>query len=208
MAFPEDVLTEDEHVVLHLHPHWRALVRPVGVLVLAVAVVVAGAFLLPDGGRIVWYVLTGLALLAVLRFALWPFLVWRTTHYLFTNERVLLQHGVFSRERRDIPLGRINDHSMNQRVVDRIFGSGTLTIESAGERGQSVLPHVPGVGQVQTTLYELVEADHDRRSLDDGELREILTETLDGRPVGERPARADGKRAGRAPRADQSPSAG
>ena len=89
---------------------------------------------------------------------LWPFLVWRTTHYLFTNERVLLQQGVFSRDRRDIPLARVNDHSMNQRFIERLLGCGTLTIESAGERGQSVLADMPGVGQVQTTLYELVEA--------------------------------------------------
>ena len=46
MAFPEDVLTEDEHVVLHLHPHWKALIRPIAVLVLAIAAVVAGALLL------------------------------------------------------------------------------------------------------------------------------------------------------------------
>ncbi|GGL90955.1 MULTISPECIES: PH domain-containing protein [Micromonospora] len=177
MAFPDDVLIEDEQVVLHLHPHWRALIRPVAVVVAAVAVVVAGGILLPaDGGRIVWYVLIGLALLAVLRLAGWPFLVWQTTHYLFTDQRVLLQHGVFSRDRRDIPLARINDHSMSQRLVERMFGCGTLTIESAGERGQSVLVDVPRVGQVQTRLYELIEADHDRRTLDDGELREILAE--------------------------------
>ncbi|WP_434742877.1 PH domain-containing protein [Micromonospora sp. SH-82] len=184
MAFPEEVLTEDEHVVLHLHPHWRALTRPVAVLVLVVAVPSAAAILLPDGGGrwIIWAVLTGLAMVALLKWSLWPFMVWRSTHYLFTNERVLLQRGVLSRDRRDIPLGRINDHSMNQGVVDRLFGSGTLTVESAGERGQSVLPDVPDVGHVQTKLYELIEADHDRRTLDDGELREALAETFEGRP--------------------------
>ncbi|HEY0698924.1 MAG TPA: PH domain-containing protein, partial [Micromonospora sp.] len=89
-------------------------------------------------------------------------------------ERVLLQEGVFSRQRRDIPLGRINDHAMSQRFVERMLGCGTLTIESAGERGQSVLAAVPGVEKVQTTLYELVEADRDKHTVGDGELREIL----------------------------------
>lgn len=104
MAFPEDVLTEDEHVVLHLHPHWKAVVRPVLVLVLAVAAVVAGWILLPDGdaATVALYVLAGLAAVLVLWLGLWPFLVWRSTHYLFTNERVLLQQGVLSRDRRDI----------------------------------------------------------------------------------------------------------
>ncbi|GIJ25963.1 hypothetical protein Vqi01_11250 [Micromonospora qiuiae] len=178
MAFPEDVLTEDEHVVLHLHPHWKALIRPVAVLVLAIAAVAAGVLFLPSGGggSITLAVIGGLSVLAVLCLSAWPYIAWRTTHYLFTNERVVLQHGVFSRERRDIPLSRVNDHSMNQRFVGRLLGYGTLTIESAGERGQSVLVDVPKVDRVQTKLYELVEAFHDKHSLGDGELREILAE--------------------------------
>ncbi|WP_409074542.1 PH domain-containing protein [Micromonospora chalcea] len=189
MAFPEDVLTEDEHVVLHLHPHWKALIRPVLVLVLAVAAVVAGWILLPDGsgGTIALYALAVVALALVLWLALWPFLVWRTTHYLFTNERVLLQQGVLSRNRRDLPLTRINDHAMNQRFVERLLGCGTLTIESAGERGQSVLHDVPGVDRVQTKLYELVEAHHDKHSLGDGEMREILADMAEGKSLRDQP---------------------
>ncbi|MCO1595136.1 PH domain-containing protein [Micromonospora sp. RHAY321] len=185
MAFPEDVLTEDEHVVLHLHPHWKALIRPIAVLVLAVAAVVAGVLLLPSGGggSVALAVIGVIALVAALWLGLWPFLVWRTTHYLFTDERVLLQQGVFSRDRRDIPLTRINDHSMNQRFLERVLGCGTLTIESAGERGQSVLSDVPGVGRVQTKLYELVEAQHDKHSLGDGEMRDILADMREGKPL-------------------------
>jgi uncharacterized membrane protein YdbT with pleckstrin-like domain len=190
VAFPEDMLTDDEHVVLHLHPHWKVLVRPVLVTVLAVAAVVAGFLLLPagTGATVALYAIAAVALLLVLWLAVWPLLVWSNTHYVFTNERVVLQHGVFSRERRDIPLNRVNDHSMNQRFSERLLGCGTLTIESAGERGQTVLADIPGVGRVQTKLYELVEAHHDRHSRGDGEMREILQEVRQDR-AGETPAR-------------------
>ncbi|MFY1634112.1 PH domain-containing protein [Solwaraspora sp. WMMB335] len=183
MAFPEDMLTDDEHVVLHLHPHWKALVRPVAVLVVAIAAVVAGFVFLPagTGGTVALYAIAAAALILALWLSLWPFLMWRTTHYVFTNERVVLQHGVFARERRDIPLNRVNDHSMNQRFSERLLGCGTLTIESAGERGQTVLTDIPSVGRVQTTLYELAEAHHDRHSLGDGEMREILDEVRQDR---------------------------
>jgi uncharacterized membrane protein YdbT with pleckstrin-like domain len=189
VAFPEDVLTSDEHVVSHLHPHWKALIRPVLILVLAVAATVAGFVFLPGAGAgmVGALVIAAVAGLLLLRFTLWPFLVWRTTHYLFTNERVLLQHGVFSRERRDIPLGRINDHSMSQSFVERMLGCGTLTIESAGERGQSVLVDIPGVERVQTMLYELVEADHDKHSLGDSEMRDIMQDAQDGKPLRQSP---------------------
>lgn len=173
MAFPEDVLTSDEHVVLHLHPHWKALIRPVVVTVLAV-VAVGASFLLPEGWMIGQLVIAVAAVALVAWLALWPFLVWRTTNYVFTNERVLLQKGVLNRDRRDIPLSRVNDHSMTQHFFERLLGSGTLTIESAGERGQSVLVDIPRIEQVQTTLYELVEADRDKHTLGDDELRDAL----------------------------------
>jgi uncharacterized membrane protein YdbT with pleckstrin-like domain len=179
VAFPEDVLTKDEHVVLHMHPHWKEAIRPVLVLVLALAGVIAGWILLPsgDGGTITLYVVAAVALVLVLWLTAWPILVWRTTHHVFTNERVILQHGVFSRDRRDIPLGRVNDHAMSQTFVERLLGCGTLTIESAGERGQSVLRDMPDVEKVQTTLYELIEANHDKNTLGDEEMREIMKET-------------------------------
>lgn len=163
MAFPDDVLTKDEHVVLHLHPHWKALVRPLLVLAVGVALLVLGWIFLP-GGAVAMYVLAGLLVVGVVWLAAWPFLVWRTTHYVFTNEWVLLQRGVLARDRRDIPLSRVNDHAMTQRFTERLLGCGTLTIESAGERGQSVLADIPRVERVQTTLYELVEADRDAHS--------------------------------------------
>lgn len=167
MAFPEDVLTADEHVVLDLHPHWKAMIRPVTVLVLAVAAVVTALIMLDN--EVLVYIVAGLALIAVGWLSFWPWLVWRTTHYVLTNERVLLQTGVFSRDRRDIPLSRVNDHSMSQKFIERLLGCGTLTIESAGERGQSVLNDIPHVEKVQTTLYELVEADRDAHSYNDSE---------------------------------------
>jgi len=192
VAFPEDVLTSDEHVVLHLHPHWKALIRPIVVLVAAIAAVAAGFLLLPTGltGTVALYVIAGLAFAAVCWLTIWPILVWRSTHYLFTNERVVLQLGVLSRERRDIPLGRINDHSMNQHFFERLLGCGTLTIESAGERGQSVLTSIPDVQKVQTTLYDLVETHHDKHSLGDDEMREIMADMREGKPLRTDPKKA------------------
>lgn len=176
MAFPEDVLTADERVVLHLHPHWKALVRPAFVVLLGIALLVVGWIYLPAGstGTILMYALGVIVLFLLAWQALWPFVVWRTTHYVLTTARVMLQFGVFSRDRRDIPLSRINDHAMTQRFSERLLGCGTLTIESAGERGQTVLTDIPRVERVQTTLYELVEADHDARTVNADELREII----------------------------------
>jgi uncharacterized membrane protein YdbT with pleckstrin-like domain len=154
------------------------MIRPVFVLVLAISGVLAALILLPagTGGQVGLYAIGAVALVLVVWLTLWPFIVWRTTHYVFTNERVLLQSGVFSRDRRDLPMARVNDHSMSQTFIERLLGCGTLTIESAGERGQSMLTDIPGVEKVQTTLYELVEADRDKHSLGEAELRQVVRE--------------------------------
>ena len=162
MPFPDDVLTDEEDVVLHLHPHAKAVVRPALVIALALAVTIVAWVMLPpnDGGRIGVAVVGTIGLFFALTRGVWPLLVWRCTHYVFTDERILLQHGVLTRERRDLPLNRVNDHVTSQSLVDRMFGCGTLRIDSIGDQAAH-MPAVPHVHQVQTTLYELIEADRE-----------------------------------------------
>src|SRR5690349_10824732 len=163
VGFPESVLTRDEQVVAHLHPHWKAMIRPVLVLVVVLAAVIAAWIFMPGSwSSIVLYVIGAIGLVLIAWLAFWPWLKWRTTHYVFTNERVILREGVFSRDGRDIPLGRVNDVSFSHNLVGRMLGYGTLTIESAGERGQVVLADLPKVEKTQSMLYELVEDDRSR----------------------------------------------
>lgn len=180
MGFPESVLTKDEHVELHLHPHWKAMVGPVAVLVLVLAGVGAAGFFLAGhggGGNIGFLAIAAVGLVLVCWFTVWPWMKWRTTHYVFTNERVIMRHGVFSREGRDIPLNRINDVSFQHTFFERMLGCGTLTIESAGERGQVVLSEIPKVERIQSHLYELVEADHEAHTFGTDDREAIARET-------------------------------
>lgn len=158
MSFPDDALTDEEDLVLHLRPHAKAAVRPVLVLTVALAAVLTAWVMLPrnDGGTIGVAVVGAFALYAALRHGVWPLLVWRCTHYVLTGERVLLQRGVLSRDRRDLPLHRIDQHTLRQSPLGRLLGYGTLRIDAVGEE-PAVLAAVPRPARVQTTLYELVE---------------------------------------------------
>jgi uncharacterized membrane protein YdbT with pleckstrin-like domain len=177
VGFPESVLTRDEQVVAHLHPHWKAMIRPVFVLVVVLVAVAAAWIFLPGSwSPIVLYVIGAIGLVLIGWLAVWPWLRWRTTHYVFTNERVILREGVLSRDGRDIPLGRVNDVSFSHNLVGRMLGYGTLTIESAGERGQVVLADLPKVEKTQSMLYELVEVDRSRHTFDDDDRDAIVRE--------------------------------
>lgn len=170
MPFPDDVLTDEEEVVLHLHPHARAAVWPGLVVLATLALFIWSWIMLPrtTGGLIAVCVVGAVTLWLGVRRGVWPLLVWRTTHYVVTDERILLQDGVVARERRDLPLNRVNDHVTNQSLLDRALGCGTLTVDSVGEQS-AVLRSVPRVHEVQTTLYELIETDRQLRPEDDEE---------------------------------------
>jgi len=91
-----------------------------------------------------------------------PVLRWRTTTYELTTRRLRVRNGIVTRRGRDIPLARINDVSFEKGLLDRLFGSGRLVVESAGEHGQIVLTDIPQVEYTQATLFRLVE-DEQRR---------------------------------------------
>jgi uncharacterized membrane protein YdbT with pleckstrin-like domain len=182
VGFPESVLTSDERVVSHLHPHWKAVFWP-GVLGVVVILAVAAAWILPSWSQILLLVISGIGLVVILLFTFWPWVKWRTTHYVFTNERVIMRSGVFSRSGRDIPLGRINDVSFSHSLFERMLGCGTLTIESAGERGQVVLTEIPKVEKTQSMLYELVDQDRQRHTFGDDDRDALVREMKDGGPA-------------------------
>ena len=66
--------------------------------------------------------------------------------------------------RAPIALARITDVSFRQTLWERIIRSGTLTIESAGDSGATVLKQIPDSDRVQQLLNHMVEEDSDRRA--------------------------------------------
>jgi uncharacterized membrane protein YdbT with pleckstrin-like domain len=81
-----------------------------------------------------------------------------------TTHRLLYRTGILSRSGRDIGLSRITDVSYRQTVWDRVINSGTVTIETAGEGGATVLTAIPDSDGVQQLVNQLVEEDADRRA--------------------------------------------
>jgi uncharacterized membrane protein YdbT with pleckstrin-like domain len=178
LAFPDESLAQGEEVKVHLHPHWIVMVRALFWTVVAGGGVVSGAIFLPRSttGSVALVAIGAVALVLFIWLAFAPFVVWRSTHFVFTTKQVMFRHGVFSREDRSIPLEKVNDVKATQALWERLLGCGTLTIESAGDHGQSVLEDVPRVITVMNVLKELVEQDEDHHSLDADDLREALRE--------------------------------
>lgn len=169
MGYPRRLLNADEEIVFDLHPHWKGLFVPtlLAPLVVFAATFVAGK--VPEGDH-QGQVRLAVALVAVAVFC-WlvvaPYVRWYTTHFVLTTRRVIMREGLVARKGRDIPIFRINDVTFSHTVVERVFGAGTLVVESAGERGQVTLSDIPHVEDVQRQIYTLMDADDARRRAGD-----------------------------------------
>ncbi|MGV0676100.1 PH domain-containing protein [Mycolicibacterium fortuitum] len=161
MGYPENVLAKDEQVVLHRHPHWKRLIGPVLVLILTSA---ASAFVAAVVNTMDWqataknvlFIVIGVIWLVVIGWlTVWPFLSWRTTHFVITDRRVMFRHGLLTRSGIDIPLARINSVEFRHGLTDRLMRTGTLIIESASQDPLE-FHDIPRVEQVHSLLYHEV----------------------------------------------------
>jgi uncharacterized membrane protein YdbT with pleckstrin-like domain len=166
MPYPHKLLAEDEEVVRHLHPHWVTVFWPVVRFLLIVGATSFGAAMIPAGRQqgIYRLVLLAVALVLLLVTVIVPLARWRATHYVVTTHRLLFREGILARRGRDLGLGRITDVSYTQTLWERMISSGTLTIETAGDGGATVLRRIPDSDGVQQLLNHMVEEDADRRA--------------------------------------------
>jgi uncharacterized membrane protein YdbT with pleckstrin-like domain len=166
VPYPEKLLADDEDVVQHLHPHWLTIFWPVAWLLLIVGAASFGTALIPAGPQqgVLRMLVLAIAVVLLVFLVLVPLLRWRTTHYVITTHRLLFREGILARRGRDIGLSRITDVSYRQTLWERIINSGTLTIESAGDSGATVLRQIPDSDGVQQLLNHMVEEDADRRA--------------------------------------------
>ena len=163
-------LAPGEDPVIAVHQHWKVLVGPMVLAVLIVAAALVAGVMIPFGkdAAVGGLVLTVVALVAVAYVVGMPLLRWRTTTYELTSRRLRMRKGIIAREGKDLPLGRITDVSFETGLLDRLFGSGTLVVESPGERGQVRLTEIPHIQYVQSALFQLVEEER-RRTVVRGE---------------------------------------
>jgi len=152
-----------ETMVMHSHPHWwyfwKQVASIIGILVLAVLTVMT------DGA-----LSTFLQWVTIIGFVVWlldtiyEFAQWQTTRFAVTDQRVAYQSGLMRRKGVSIPLNRVNNVNSEQGVIARVLNNGTLTIESAGETGDSVFENIPDPDHVRSLIFNQMNAHGDARA--------------------------------------------
>ncbi len=154
MKYSTRFLSPGEKVVSAFRPHWKAVVLPGLLTAGSLGAIIAIALTLEPPG--VWFAIGGVALLWLV-IALPGWIAWWFTHYVITNERLIVRRGFVARQGKEIPLEVINDVAFSQTVIERLLRSGDLLIESAGEQGQSRYADIPDPERVQALIYRVRE---------------------------------------------------
>jgi putative membrane protein len=105
--------------------------------------------------KVGWGTITLIALAAALVLGLTQWIAWSRFRYGLGASEVLIESGLFSRNRRSIPFERIQDLDIEQGPLHRLFGLAKVKVETgAGGKDEGVLDSVT-----------LAEADRLRRAI-------------------------------------------
>lgn len=135
------------------------VISSLGSIVLLVVVSAAfGSSQAPEFGPVILAVGFG----AIVVLGVYQYAYYRRFEYEVTPDTLDVDSGVFSRQRREVPLSRVQNVDVSQNIIQRILGIAVVDIETAGG------------GETEVTL-RFVDEDEGRR----------LTDVLQGRATAE-----------------------
>jgi membrane protein YdbS with pleckstrin-like domain len=180
MVTSELELMPGEKMILSAHPHWFFFWKQV-----AAGIGILALLLLMSAVNVDW-IDSVIGWVAALAFVVWvvntiyQFVQWRTTRFAVTDQRVAYQSGVVRRRGVSIPLNRINNVNFEQSLIARMLNNGTVTIESAGETGDSVFENIPDPENARTVIFNQMQADEQADSQRDAA---AIADALRGEPL-------------------------
>ena len=96
----------------------------------------------------------------------WCGLPWSFTVYSFDDERIFIKSGVFSIREDEIRLYRVLDLSLKRTFGQRIFGMGTITVDSSDKTMKCFeIKNIKNAREVKEQLSQLVEAERQRKRI-------------------------------------------
>ena len=131
MNYIDKILLSDEKLIYRSHPHWIIFFRPVISLLLAICAFYWGLILMAD-----------LAGLITLLSCLSALIVYYTSEFGITNQRVIIKLGFLRRYSFENALNRIEAVEVEQSILGRLLDYGTIRIRGVGGSAE-LFPAVP-----------------------------------------------------------------
>jgi len=150
-----------ESLVKRYHRHWVLLVRHLVVAMILLTVVISLVVLTRDAlsndARVI-LLLGALGLVGIWAIIAW--VRWSADALTLTDQRVILETGIFNRVTKVIALDRVTDVGTRQSLTGSMLGYGTVEIHTASMGGAELFSYVPYPDQVRDEVF--VQAAHMR----------------------------------------------
>jgi hypothetical protein len=154
MSFLEENLVPGERLAYRASLHWMVF-GPAA----ALAVVGLALAALMDGNRWIGALVFGIGAVSAVK----PFILLRFSEFGVTDRRVLVKLGLVSRESLDQLLDKVEAVQVEQGILGRILGYGTLTVIGTGGT-QETFPRISDPFAFRRAIQERILALHGPRS--------------------------------------------
>jgi uncharacterized membrane protein YdbT with pleckstrin-like domain len=143
MGYIDSLMGRNEKIVFIDRQHWLVLAWALLVDVLVAVFIVAAAVILAGLNDKLGFlmVLIVLVVFPVVHFVV-RYLNWYNEQYLVTNRRVIKIRGVINKLVSDSSLEKVNDVVLEQSIVGRILGYGTVQIITGSDIGVDIFKHI------------------------------------------------------------------
>jgi uncharacterized membrane protein YdbT with pleckstrin-like domain len=131
MSYVKRILEPGEIVTHVTRTHWRVYLPAILLLLLAILALAAASYVAPD---LIVVPEIAAAILLVLALLSWipAFLHRWTTELAVTNRRIIFKSGLFRRHTMEMNMAKVESVDVDQSVMGRILGFGTVTIRGTG----------------------------------------------------------------------------
>jgi uncharacterized membrane protein YdbT with pleckstrin-like domain len=145
MDYVEKLLGTNEKIIVRTHRHFFTVFGSLfKELVILVACAIAFIYVRTwyTGNPFFFYI--GIAIVAFLAIAsaFVDILRWQNNEYIVTTRRVIHANGIFNKNILDSSLNKINDVILQQSMMGRMFGYGTIKILTATEEVINLLDRI------------------------------------------------------------------
>jgi uncharacterized membrane protein YdbT with pleckstrin-like domain len=157
MSYLDDHLLAGEQIVYRARLHWIIFGTPIVVVLLGVALAIVLRLYQPE----YWY--AGAALAGVgLLLAISPAIRYTSSEFAVTDKRVLAKHGFIQRDSIETLLSKIEAIEVDQGIIGRLFGYGSVGITGTGGTQES-FPLISHPLEFRRQIQSQIVAQEDRR---------------------------------------------
>ncbi|NIH82393.1 MULTISPECIES: PH domain-containing protein [Amycolatopsis] len=161
---PDEYLLDTERRVVRVRRHWAYLAWDTFEAIALLAICVMVSYLLPPSLWVVQNILWYAALLVVLVYA-FKVIEWWVERLVVTDKRFVLTTGVFTTKVAMMPISKVTDLTYERTWWGRMFGYGTVVVESAGQiQALNRIEFLPSPEDFYDTISELVFGDKHKQS--------------------------------------------